>query len=166
MYTILNIGCGDRKIDGAINIDINPLSKPDFLMDATLTPWIWNDNSVDEIRMHHFLEHCSNPANVLMECYRVLKKDGILFITVPHSSSNSAKGCLFHYRTFSYNSLKDFLSVHNKLFITIHQRLVWLPHWEWLPIQWLIDLSPIFCERFWCYWVGGVTEVQYRGIKI
>jgi SAM-dependent methyltransferase len=46
----------------------------------------------------------------------------------------------------------------------------WFPHWEkkWygsvvkipvLSIQFLIDLSPEIFERFWCYWVGGASEV-------
>lgn len=46
----------------------------------------------------------------------------------------------------------------------------WFPHWEkkWYSlfikifvnlIQFLIDLSPVIFERFWCYFVGGAAEV-------
>ena len=163
MYNILNLGCGKRRIEGAINIDIDPDSLADVQMNAEHTPWIWNDYSINEIYMFHFLEHTKEPNKILAECFRVLVKGGILHITVPHSSCAGANGCLFHHRTFSYNSLKDFLKGR---FETIHQRIVWLPHYEWLPIQWLIDLSPRFFERIWCYYVGGATEVQWEGEKI
>lgn len=32
-------------------------------------------------------------------------------------------------------------------------------------IQFIIDLSPIIFERFWCYWVGGADEIIWRGRK-
>lgn len=47
----------------------------------------------------------------------------------------------------------------------------WQPHWGKYPVvnwfikigvrlvQFLIDLSPLIFERFWCYWVGGAAEV-------
>ncbi len=162
MYNKLNVGCGKRRIEGALNIDIDPDSEANMLMDMSKVPWLWRDDSIDEIYMFHFLEHCPNHKEILSECYRILKPQGKLHITVPHSSSAVPIGCLHHYRTYSYNSLKDYL----KNFRTVHQRIVWLPHWEWLPIQWLIDLCPIFFERIWCYLCGGATEVQWVGEKI
>lgn len=161
MYNKLNIGCGKRRIEGTMNIDIDPESLCDAVIDMTHIPWIWKDNSIDEICMFHFLEHCPNFREVLQECQRVLKIGGMLDIHAPHSSCVGANGCLLHYKTFSFNSFKDYL----KGFETLTQRIVWLPHYEWLPIQWLIDLSPIFFERIWCYLCGGATEVQWKGVK-
>ena len=158
---ILNLGCGKDLIEGAINIDIQ--EPADMITDLTKLPYLWQDNTIDGIYTSHFLEHTPNPKEILKECYRILKPDGFLNIKVPHSSCAGAVGCLLHYRTFSFNSLKDYCSKLN--FKTIHQRIVWLPHYEWLPIQWLIDLSPIFFERVWAYYVGGATEVQWIGIK-
>jgi predicted SAM-dependent methyltransferase len=166
MYNALNIGCGKRRIEGAYNIDLEIDSEADVLLDMTKLPWLWKDCSLDTIYMFHFLEHCPNPKEILSECHRILKPKGRIHITVPHSSSAVANGCMFHYGTYSYNSLKDYLSIHNKMFKTVHQKIIWLPHYEWLPIQWLIDLSPIFFERIWCYYVGGAMEVQYGGEKI
>jgi len=53
----------------------------------------FNDNTFDEIRAHHCLEHI--PAGedlifVMSELCRVLKPGGILDISVPHSSSFDA----------------------------------------------------------------------------
>jgi len=162
----LNLGCANIRRDDCINIDINPQSVADKILDMTKTPWIWKDNVIDGIYMFHFLEHTPDPIEILKECHRVLIPNGFLHITVPHSTSVIANGCLFHYQTFSYNSLKDYLSIHNKLFETIKQRIVYQPHYEWLPIQWFIDLSPRAFERFWGYLVGGAVEVMWRGTKI
>ena len=43
-------------------------------------------------------------------------------------------------------------------------RKVFFPFF-WL-IQAFINLSPLFFERFWCYWVGGADELVYRAKKI
>ena len=161
---VINIGCGKRKIKHALNIDLDLSSEADVIMDMSKLPWQFADSSLNEIHMYHFLEHMKEPENILKECWRVLKPEGKLIITVPHSMSAVGNGCLVHYRTYSYNSLKDYLT-KKQYFKTTHQRIVWLPHFEWLPIQWLIDLCPIFFERFWGYWVGGATEVQWQGKK-
>jgi SAM-dependent methyltransferase len=158
---VINLGCGKRPIKGALNIDIK--EPADLVMDLSDLPWLWADDSIDGIYTSHFLEHVPNTKEVLKECHRVLKPYGFLSIKVPHSSCAGAVGCLHHYRTFSYNSLKDYLDPD--MFSTLSQRIVWLPHYEWVPIQWLIDLSPRFFERVWCYYVGGATEVRWMGIK-
>lgn len=157
---ILNLGCGKIQPKNYVNVDIKPPA--DLVMDLNITPWKWENNSIDGICMHHSLEHML-AKTVLDECHRVLKVGGVLDIHVPHSTCAGAIGCLSHYRTFSYNSLKDYTQGK---FETFRQRIVYLPHWEWLPIQWLIDLNPIAFERFWHGWVGGATEVQWMGVKL
>lgn len=164
MYNSLNIGCGKRKISGVLNIDIAPDTDPDLIKDMSILPWVWQNNTIDNIYMFHFLEHTQNPKEILKECHRILKPKGTLYISVPHSSCANGIGCLTHYRTFSLNSFRDYF--RGKMFKTTHQRIVWLPHYEWLPIQWLIDFSPRFFERIWCYWIGGATEMQWFGEKI
>jgi len=41
------------------------------------------DNSVDSILLTEVLEHCFDPGLVMNECYRVLRSDGSILITVP-----------------------------------------------------------------------------------
>lgn len=52
-----------------------------------------------------------------------------------------------------------------------HKSDTWKPHWGKcffvnrlikafvLVVQFFIDLSPRFFERFWCYYVGGAAEI-------
>jgi SAM-dependent methyltransferase len=168
---ILNIGCGGKLIPEAINIDITPEYGVDMVLDMVKTPWTFADGSISGIYLSHFLEHTREPVDILKECHRVLKVGGFLKISVPHSSCAMGIGCFGHYRTFSYNTLGDYLSrpfyVFTKpLFRTVKRRIIWQPRFEWTPIQWLIDLSPRVFERFWAFYVGGAYEVQYEGIKI
>jgi SAM-dependent methyltransferase len=173
---ILNLACGENPIKDAVNVDILPLKGVDKVVDLTKFPWEWKDNSISYIFMLHYLEHCQDTKRVIEECWRILKPGAILHITVPHSSSVSGIGCLGHYRTFSFNTLNDYLTRQfymfgKPLFYPVTQKIVWI-HTDncilkllSIPIQFLIDQSPRFFERFWCFYVGGACEVQWLGLK-
>ncbi|KKK54869.1 hypothetical protein LCGC14_3080370, partial [marine sediment metagenome] len=49
----LNLGCGPKKMDGYTNVDKYAVFKPDIIQDLEKFPWVFEDNSVDEIVMHH-----------------------------------------------------------------------------------------------------------------
>lgn len=175
--TILNLGSGTYPMPNAINVDIRKIPGVDMVMDLTRFPWKWKNDSVDGIYMFHVLEHFKDTKKIISECHRILKKDGFLFLAVPHSSNAANIGCMGHYRTFSYYTLndylcKDFYMFKKALFTCAHQRLIWLHPTNFIeqllcyPIQFLIDLAPRFFERIWCYYVGGATEVEWKGIKI
>lgn len=72
----INLGCGDNRLEGWSNHD----------MDVDITkPLPWGDNTVDFILAEHVFEHINGPdaLRFLDECYRVLKKDGVLRLCVP-----------------------------------------------------------------------------------
>ena len=73
----LNLGCGDKHIEGYENIDIDPACSPDLILDVS-TGLPYDDNSVDMVRAFDFLEHIKlgKTIFVINEIYRVLKKDG------------------------------------------------------------------------------------------
>ncbi len=45
------------------------------------------DNSIDQVYSFHFLEHVDNHIEVVNEIIRVLKKNGLMNIVVPHFSN-------------------------------------------------------------------------------
>jgi len=60
----------------------NSLVKVDIIDDGHKLSTI-EDGSQDFVIANHFLEHCQNPILAITNMIRVLKKHGILFLTVP-----------------------------------------------------------------------------------
>ncbi len=79
----LHIGCGNHLLDGWINTDIRPISGVTY-MDAS-APFPYDDCSFDFIFSEHLFEHINFSEGKLMlkECYRTLKKGGVLRLTLP-----------------------------------------------------------------------------------
>lgn len=79
----LNIGCGEVKEFGYVNIDLHD-KNADVKMDARSLKY--PDGSVDEIYSSHLLEHIGKfeVLQVLKEWSRVLKAGGILKMNLPN----------------------------------------------------------------------------------
>jgi predicted SAM-dependent methyltransferase len=80
----LDLGCGDNKMEGFIGVDICKTDSVDVVHDLTITPWPFEDDSIDEARASHFFEHLKPEERILFmnELFRVLKKGaGCLLIT-------------------------------------------------------------------------------------
>ncbi len=77
--TKLNLGCGAVEIDGYVNLDIQKGE------DQAAYPLMIEENSCDEIRASHLLEHFGyeETAAVLADWVSKLKPGGILKIAVP-----------------------------------------------------------------------------------
>lgn len=176
---ILNLGCGKKIIAGAVNVDIEYRPGVDQTVDLSKFPWPWSDGAADEIHASHIVEHFPDSAKFMKECRRVLKPGGKLRVVGPHSSCVTSIGCWYHYRTFCWNALDDYLSRNG--FRTDRQYINW---WYEVPgdnvpedaafllavlnkpISWLINLSPSVFENLWWPWVGGAREVVWEGKKI
>ena len=80
----LNLGCGDEKLEGYISCDVD-IDNPnaDMVFDAKKIPF--PDNSVDEIRAYHLIEHFTfkEGLKVIQEWFRALKPGGILVVETP-----------------------------------------------------------------------------------
>jgi SAM-dependent methyltransferase len=184
---ILNLGCGKTRIPGSIGVDLIKIENfVDIVHDLDVPPYPFKDNSVDEIHCYHVLEHLHNTLQTLEEFYRILKPNGILNIRVPHFSSMGAFSDIAHVRPFGYTSFDCFeeetyhhfytkskfkiLSKEIKYFGLYPNKGIYEKYihnnqcfWLFKPfvrlINFFIKLSPVFFERFWCYWVGGATEL-------
>lgn len=84
----INIACGKTKLSGYWNIDIAESVNPDGVLDMLQFPWLWDDNSVDEIFCSHFIEHIGDEFIAFMdEAHRVLKPGGLFRIRCPYYTS-------------------------------------------------------------------------------
>ena len=82
----LNLGCGDKRPEGFINVD--KFGEPDIHHDLETFPWPWEDDSVEEVLLIHVLEHLGQQPDVyigiIKELYRVCQADAVIRISVPH----------------------------------------------------------------------------------
>lgn len=81
---LLELGAGDRRLEGWTSVDMNE----NCLLNLDLTvPLPFPDNSVSMIYSSHMLEHfkITELYNLLGECQRVLKHDGIFSASVPNA---------------------------------------------------------------------------------
>lgn len=107
----LNLGCGEDILNNYINIDCRPIPNIDlcFAIDEHALPF--QDNLIAEIRMRDFLEHIPfrKVSFVLTECFRVLRKKGIVIIQTPDLEAIANKIILNP--DFRYNELKGFEAI-------------------------------------------------------
>jgi hypothetical protein len=113
----LNLGCGQNKIPGYINVDKYDSFQPDIVWDLEIFPWPFEDNSVSEIVMHHSLEHMGASTDcflsIIKELYRISAPGAQIHIDVPHPRSDSFTGDPTHVRAINSNVLALFSKKEN-----------------------------------------------------
>lgn len=79
----LHLGCGTNILKGWLNTDINAHDSVMYL-DAS-EPFPLKDDTLDYIFSEHMFEHLSYESGkaMLKECYRTLKPNGVLRLTMP-----------------------------------------------------------------------------------
>lgn len=183
----LNLGCGERKKSGYINIDWKSELNPEVVHDLNAVPYPFADNFADLIEADHILEHLDRPFFIMRELHRILKPGGSLKIKVPHFSRGFAHAEHIHGFdvTFPFYFNKNFAqeafaSAGRSEFRLEKMRLRWhaFPYllkragYGWLTMaaltvldkffSFLANLSPGFCSRLWCFWVGGFEEIEFN----
>ncbi|MCK4248298.1 MAG: hypothetical protein KAX15_00805 [Candidatus Omnitrophica bacterium] len=78
----LHLGCGDKKIQGYVNIDIVPTEGTDLVMDIAQGLDLIPSGIAAEIRLENVFEHLYRyqQNDTLEQFKRILKKDGCLII--------------------------------------------------------------------------------------
>jgi SAM-dependent methyltransferase len=178
----LNLGCGEFRKEGYVNLDIRPDVGADIVHDLQVFPYPIPDNEFDLVEADHVLEHLSDPFRVMKELHRVTKNGGTVVARMPHFS-----------RGFSHPEHKRGFDVSFPLYFQPQFkggyqgvafeleaiRLTWfaqkyLKERTLSPLQYrlgsaasvvlssLANLSPFACSRVWCFWVGGFEEIMFR----
>jgi len=105
----LNLGCGNKKLPGYINIDRNKKVKPDIVCKLGQEILPIGDNLVDYVVGDQFIEHLTSDETVFMidDLYRVCKPNSIMKFIVPHMLS-PVSSKVFHKQTISEFYFEDF----------------------------------------------------------
>lgn len=90
----LDIGCGTNKQPGFTGIDSIAFAGVDTVLDVRVTPWPFEDSSVDEVHTSHFVEHLTGTERIAFfnELYRVMKKGATARVITPHWSHACSYG--------------------------------------------------------------------------
>ena len=110
----LNLGCGDKILDGWVNVDKYNTFKVDIVHDLESIPYPFEDDSVDEILLSHVLEHLGQNPNtfndIIKELYRICKNNCVINISVPHPRHDDFINDPTHVRPITV----ELLSLYNK----------------------------------------------------
>lgn len=180
----LNLGCGEFKKTGYINVDYYAVSKPDLKHDLNIFPYPFADNEFALIEADHLLEHLDAPFQVMKELYRISKPDGVIIIKVPHFSRGFTQPG--HRRgfdvSFPYYFKPSFVGGYQGF--ELEQKKMGLS-WFAQPylkktvlskpvfygaallgaiLDFFANLSPAVCSRGWCFLVGGFEEIEFQFI--
>jgi SAM-dependent methyltransferase len=171
---VFDLGCGARKQSGAFGVDASWLPGVDLVHDLLARPYPLPDDCADEVVLHHVLEHFADPLPVMEEAWRIVRPGGRVQVRTPHFSGPFAWKDPTHRRAFtsesfhyygengySYYTHARFAVRRVRLKYFMEEHLWPWPHRAWgRAVQWLLDRHPSFGERFVCYLVGGIDELQ------
>lgn len=135
----LDLGCGYVKPAGFIGLDNlsgesaqipNQVNAPDIVMNLDTDALPFPDNSCQEVRSSHFLEH-SRILHILNESHRVLVPGGTFLFAVPYA--NSAEGMYpGHMQFFTEKWFYENLCFREKFKIDREQYFA-SEYWQALP---------------------------------
>lgn len=114
---ILNLGAGNRPIEGAVNVDKVPGPGIDLVADLN-EEWPWGESSIDGIVSEDCFEHLyplgkaeaqANVIEVMRRCWHVLKPGGYLRVQVPTTESRAAFQDPTHVTYWNLNTFRYFV---------------------------------------------------------
>lgn len=182
----LNLGCGNFKKRGFVNVDWDISVQPDLAANLESFPYPFHDNTFDLIEADHVLEHLTEPFRVMKELHRITKPGGVVHIRVPHFSramthpqhkrgfdvtfpyyfDETFQGGFTGVRFFCKKRRLHWFSQKRLMKTVLHPVVYHLLSVTGMVLDMLANLSPFFCSRIWCFWVGGFSEVAFIFVKI
>jgi SAM-dependent methyltransferase len=154
---VLNLGCGRKRINDAINVDVNARASPDVICDLDRVPWPFRDGEVREVFAHDVIEHLHDVVTVMDEIHRVCRTNAIVRITAPHFSSPNAFSDPTHRRQFGASSFDYFTGDHELSFYTTSRfrrrvtNIVFTPTLLNKLVRRLANRWPARYERRWAW---------------
>ncbi len=176
MPRILDVGCGRNKYPGSIGIDVNPDTAADVLGDLDRPPYPFRDNSFDEVRVVHVIEHVSDILKTMKELHRITRPGGTIVVVTPHYTDFSSfcdPTHRWHLNSFSFRHFGEdnagfgYYTRQKLREKRVHVRLLSL--WRFLGFEFLVNHLARF-RRFWehylCFVVRGkVITFEFEVLK-
>jgi SAM-dependent methyltransferase len=113
LAAVLNLGCGRKRREGAVNVDCTARTRPDVVHDLNVRPWPFPNDAFAEVFAFDVLEHLEDVVAAMEEVHRVCRNGARVEITVPHFSSANAFTDPTHRHFFSRFSFDYFDDAHD-----------------------------------------------------
>jgi SAM-dependent methyltransferase len=175
---ILDAGCGPEKYPGSIGVDMNPNTAADVICNLDQGRLPFADNSFDQVRALHLIEHVADVMVTMEEFHRVTRPGGTILIVTPHYTD---------YTSFRDPTHRWHLNSESFLYFYpggMHGRDMWytqvrmrekklnlklLRIWRLLGFEFLVNHARWF-RRFWEQYLsfvirGKVMEFTFEVIK-
>jgi spore maturation protein CgeB len=101
----IDLGCGPRKAEGFVGVDIYDWEGVDVVADLT-RQFPFQNNSIDEIRAYDVIEHLSDCIHTMNEIWRIGKPEALVDIWVPSTDGRGAFQDPTHVSFWNINSFK------------------------------------------------------------
>lgn len=178
MARVLDVGCGPSKYPGAIGVDMNPATAADVLCHLDRGHLPFADNSFDQVRAVHLIEHVEDVIATMEELHRVARPGGTIFVVTPHYTDASSYTDPTHRRHLSSDSFHYFYpeGLHGSQMWYSRARLrerrlnlKLLRIWRFLGFEFCVNHARWF-RRFWEYYLsfvirGKVMEFTFEVVK-
>jgi SAM-dependent methyltransferase len=182
MTTKLNLGCGEFKKTGYVNVDYFSVSEPDVRHNLNQFPYPFDSDQFALIEANHLLEHLEDPFSVMKELYRIAHHDALIRIRVPHFSrgfthAQHTRGFDVSFPLYFNPSFQggyqgftlDLIKARLRWFAQPYLKRTAMPMPVFLvgsalgfALDCVANLSPFLCSRLWCFWVGGFEEIEFE----
>lgn len=106
----LNFGCGQKKRDRWLNVDISSKVNPDLLWNLDKYPYPLPSDHFEYIHAGDVVEHLIDIKAFMEESHRLLKPDGMIETTTPHFSCSNSFTDPTHKSHLGYFSFDYFTS--------------------------------------------------------
>ena len=87
---ILDLGCGKRKLDGAVGVDISADTDADVVHDLNRFPYPFVADEFDAVNADNVIEHLDDVIKVLEELHRITRNGAGIKIIAPFFRSHYA----------------------------------------------------------------------------
>ncbi|MEK6918902.1 MAG: methyltransferase domain-containing protein [Nanoarchaeota archaeon] len=105
----LDIGCGNRKKEGAIGLDRVTLPGVDVVCEIRSRVSIpFKNDLFEEVFLTDMVEHVDDVPWLLSEVHRISKDKALVYIRFPHYSGRNAYGDVTHRRYLSLGAFDHF----------------------------------------------------------
>ena len=168
MENKLNLGCGNKKLEGYIGVDKFSCSGAEVIADINNLPF--KNSTISEVLLDNVIEHLLDITLIMKELYRICKHNGIIKIRTPHFTSFASWKDPTHYHHLSFFSIDYFTKKAAKHYTNVQFELLskslnFSGIWNLLG-KIIFLISPKVYEKYFCFiFRGGTLTFILKTIK-